>query len=171
MITAGLDTISKNIITGGYAYLYREIKKVYSDGGAWGKCLIEEKNALAANYDEAHFNGPYGFRPDHYLSHAGSEIYGPGHYAFGAGPQTCFGSHLASRLLYIVFVRLISAFSIKPSRNYSDWALFNALRYEEGGTSLTTEHQKFKLRFATRKHQILEHWDKEDDECEEGEQF
>jgi Cytochrome P450 len=54
MISAGLDTVPGNVIM-GIAYLssphgqkiqkvaYDEIMKVYPDGDAWEKCLVEEK--------------------------------------------------------------------------------------------------------------------------------
>ncbi|EEQ85241.1 hypothetical protein RJZ56_007172 [Blastomyces dermatitidis] len=56
MVSAGLDTVPGNIIM-GIAYLasdhgqeiqaraYNEIMKVYPNGDAWGKCLVEEKVA------------------------------------------------------------------------------------------------------------------------------
>ena len=56
MVSAGLDTVPGNLIM-GIAYLasqdgervqkkaYEEITKVYSNGDAWEKCLIEEKVA------------------------------------------------------------------------------------------------------------------------------
>lgn len=54
MVSAGLDTVPGNVIM-GIAYLasedgqrvqqkaYEEILKVYPDGDAWEKCLVEEK--------------------------------------------------------------------------------------------------------------------------------
>lgn len=54
MVSAGLDTVPGNLIM-GIAYLasedgqriqkkaYEEIMKVYPDGDAWEKCLVEEK--------------------------------------------------------------------------------------------------------------------------------
>ena len=54
MVSAGLDTVPGNLIM-GIAYLssahgqeiqeraYDEIMKVYPDGDAWEKCLVEEK--------------------------------------------------------------------------------------------------------------------------------
>jgi phenylacetate 2-hydroxylase len=54
MVSAGLDTVPGNLIM-GLAYLssahgqeiqqraYDEIMKVYPDGDAWTKCLLEEK--------------------------------------------------------------------------------------------------------------------------------
>lgn len=54
MVSAGLDTVPGNIIM-GIAYLasdhgqeiqtraYDEVMKVYPDGDAWEKCLVEEK--------------------------------------------------------------------------------------------------------------------------------
>src|ERR1700712_3636885 len=54
MVSAGLDTVPGNLIM-GIAYLscpegqliqkraYDEIMKVYPDGDAWTKCLVEEK--------------------------------------------------------------------------------------------------------------------------------
>lgn len=54
MVSAGLDTVPGNLIM-GIAYLssphgqeiqalaYEEIMKVYPDGDAWERCLVEEK--------------------------------------------------------------------------------------------------------------------------------
>jgi phenylacetate 2-hydroxylase len=54
MVSAGLDTVPGNLIM-GIAYLsspdgqeiqrraYKEIMKVYPNGDAWSKCLVEEK--------------------------------------------------------------------------------------------------------------------------------
>ena len=54
MVSAGLDTVPGNLIM-GIAYLssahgqaiqeraYNEIMKIYPDGDAWEKCIVEEK--------------------------------------------------------------------------------------------------------------------------------
>src|ERR1700710_513615 len=162
MVSAGLDTVPGNLIM-GIAYLtsphgqeiqkraYEEILKVYPDGDAWERCLVEEKvpyvtafvrevlrfftvipiclprtsikdikyedavipagttfymNAYAADYDETHFESPFEFNPDRYLSDESSSFTGTPHYGYGAGSRMCVGSHLANRELYTAFLRL-----------------------------------------------------------------
>ncbi|KAJ5104296.1 hypothetical protein NUU61_001643 [Penicillium alfredii] len=218
MVAAGIDTIPGNLIM-AIAYLasedgqriqkkaYEEIMKVYPDGDAWEKCLVEEKvpyvtaivketlrfwtvipiclprestkdiewngvnipagttffmNAWAADYDEDHFKQADKFIPERYLELG--EGSGTPHYGYGAGSRMCAGSHLANRELYTAFLRLITAFEMRPATNVGDRPILNAIECNAIPTALTTEPKPFKVGFTPRDPQKLEQWIFESDE-------
>ncbi|PYH32224.1 cytochrome P450 [Aspergillus neoniger CBS 115656] len=218
MVSAGLDTVPGNLVM-GIAYLasedgqriqqkaYDEIMKVYPNGEAWEKCLVEEKvpyvsalvretlrfwtvipiclprestkdieyngatipagttffmNAWAADYDEDHFKMPEKFIPERYLDIG--EGSGTPHYGYGAGSRMCAGSHLANRELYTAYIRLITAFTMHPSRDVADRPILDALECNEIPTGLTTEPKPFKVGFTPRDPVKLQQWVVESDE-------
>ncbi|KAJ4003488.1 hypothetical protein NW752_012106 [Fusarium irregulare] len=182
MVSAGLDTVPGNLVM-GIAYLatahgqeiqakaLEEIYKVYPNGEAWEKCLVEEKvpyitalvkeilrfwtNAYAADYDEARFANPYEFNPERYIDD--KEI-GTPHYAYGAGSRMCAGSHLANRELYTAFIRLITAFEIVPPKEKKDMAIMDAIECNAVPTSLTTDPKPFKVGLKARSESRLREW-------------
>lgn len=114
-------------------------------------------NAYAADYDSGHFEDPHSFLPERYLGNT-SNGGGTPHLGYGAGSRMCIGSHLANRELYTAFLRLISAFEIKPSSDRRDWPILDALDCNAFKTSLTTEPKKFKVSFKARHLPQLEQW-------------
>lgn len=70
----------------------------------------------------------------------------------------CVGAHLANRELYTAFVRLISAFEIRPSQALEDRPILDSLECNGAKTSLTTEPKKFKVGFTPRDLAQLKSW-------------
>lgn len=87
-----------------------------------------------------------------------SEGTGTPHYAYGAGSRMCAGSHLANRELYTAFIRLISAFEIRPPRDGGDAPILDALECNASKTGLTLDPRPFKVGFRVRDLAKLEGW-------------
>lgn len=119
-------------------------------------------NAWAADYDEDHFKEADKFIPERYLDL--NEGSGTPHYGYGAGSRMCAGSHLANRELFTAFVRLITAFQMRPSKDTADRPILNAIDCNAIATALTTEPKPFKVGFIPRDPKKLEQWIAESDE-------
>ena len=76
----------------------------------------------------------------------------------------CVGSHLANRELYTAFIRIISAFRIRPGKEEADKPVLDALECNSIPTSLTTEPKRFKVGFEVRDTEKLQQWIKASDE-------
>lgn len=76
----------------------------------------------------------------------------------------CAGSHLANRELYTAFIRLITAFVMKPSKEMADRPILDAIECNAIATALTTEPKPFKVGFVPRDPKKLEQWIAESDE-------
>lgn len=70
----------------------------------------------------------------------------------------CAGSHLANRELYTAFIRLITAFTIHPSKDPADRPILDALECNAIPTALTTEPKPFKVGFKARDPALLQRW-------------
>jgi phenylacetate 2-hydroxylase len=70
-------------------------------------------NVKSANFDPLHYSEPNVFNPERFLT-AGKSGDGPqaGHYSYGAGRRACIGFHLANRLMYVMFGRMVLAWFI-----------------------------------------------------------
>ncbi|KAJ5786574.1 uncharacterized protein N7503_011786 [Penicillium pulvis] len=119
-------------------------------------------NAYAADYDEDHFKDASKFIPERYLEIG--EGSGTPHYGYGAGSRMCAGSHLANRELFTAFIRLITAFEMKPSKEISDRPVLDCIDCNSIPTALTTEPKPFKVGFVARDPKLLEKWIAESDE-------
>ncbi|KAL9607969.1 MAG: hypothetical protein Q9167_007166 [Letrouitia subvulpina] len=115
-------------------------------------------NVWAANYDDTHFKDPNMFIPERYLSDMKESL---SHCAYGAGSRMCIGSHLANRQLYVMFVRMVTAFEIVPAERKSDWPVLDALDCNSIPTALTTEPKPFKIGLKARDRKLMEQWIKE----------
>lgn len=89
---------------------------------------------------------------------------GTPHYGYGAGSRMCAGSHLANRELFTAFIRLITAFEMKPSKEMSDRPILDCIDCNSIPTALTTEPKPFKVGFVARDPKLLEKWIAESDE-------
>lgn len=105
---------------------------------------------------------PEKFIPERYLDVG--EGSGTPHYGYGAGSRMCAGSHLANRELFTAYVRLITAFTMHPSRDLADRPILDALECNEIPTGLTTEPKPFKVGFTPRDPTKLQQWIAESDE-------
>ncbi|EED18359.1 cytochrome P450, putative [Talaromyces stipitatus ATCC 10500] len=108
----------------------------------WNGAIIPPKtmiliNAQAGNHDVDHF-GPDGnkFNPERWLKSLDppteKETTGLSHLSFGAGSRACSGQFIASRLLYVALVRLLSSYKIvasedsPPNTDYVDYNQFKS---------------------------------------------
>ncbi|MCJ1448123.1 MAG: hypothetical protein MMC23_008637 [Stictis urceolatum] len=121
-------------------------------------------NAWAANYDDTHFKDPKRFEPERYMQDAAGM--GTPHYGYGAGSRMCAGSHLANRELYTAFIRIFSAFEVRPPKRGADEPILDALECNALPTSLTTEPKKFKVGLRVRDREKLREWIRGSDERE-----
>lgn len=112
-------------------------------------------NAYAANYDAERFKFPDRFIPERFLDD--TEV-GTPHYAYGAGSRVCAGSHLASRELYIAYVRLITAFEMFPSDNPDEAPCMDRFDCNATPTSLTLNPKLFKIGLRPRSEDQLRRW-------------
>lgn len=76
----------------------------------------------------------------------------------------CAGSHLANRELYTAFIRLITAFTMHPSKKQEDRPILNAIECNAIATALTTDPKPFKVGFTARDPKMLAQWIAESDE-------
>lgn len=76
----------------------------------------------------------------------------------------CAGSHLANRELYTAFLRLITAFEMRPAQDTADRPILDAIQCNAIPTALTTEPKPFKVHFTPRDPQKLKQWMAESDE-------
>lgn len=76
----------------------------------------------------------------------------------------CAGSHLANRELYTAFLRLITAFEMRPAKKPTDHPILDAIDCNAIPTALTTEPKPFKVGFFPRDPKMLEQWIAESDE-------
>ncbi|KAF4508840.1 hypothetical protein G6O67_005172 [Ophiocordyceps sinensis] len=112
-------------------------------------------NAYAADYDETRFNMPGRFLPERFLDDRET---GTPHYAYGAGSRMCAGSHLANRELYTAYVRLVTAFELRPARDAADAPVMDAIECNGAPTSLTTDPKPFKIGLRPRNEAKLREW-------------
>ncbi|KJZ68217.1 hypothetical protein HIM_12390 [Hirsutella minnesotensis 3608] len=99
---------------------------------------------------------PYQFRPERYLDD-GQET-GTPHFAYGAGSRMCAGSHQTNRELYTAFIRLITAFEMRPGRSAADASVMDAIECKLTPTSLTLDPRPFKIGLRPRNEARLRHW-------------
>lgn len=134
-------------------------RKSIKDITYWGAVIpagtLFYMNALAADYDETHFDEPDKFIPERYL---GDSEVGTPHYAYGAGSRMCAGSHLGNRELYTMFVRLILSFQILPPSNPADQAATDAWNADSCPTALVAVPKDFKCRFLPRDEKKIHYW-------------
>jgi hypothetical protein len=80
-------------------------------------------NTHAIHNDPAHYDEPWSFKPERYLSYplssadyAGiSDPYARDHFSFGVGRRICPGARLAENTLNIALANFLWAFEVKPS--------------------------------------------------------
>ncbi|KAF3768104.1 hypothetical protein M406DRAFT_70202 [Cryphonectria parasitica EP155] len=66
-------------------------------------------NATACNHDEELWEDPHVFRPERWLEKPDAPVF-----TFGLGYRMCAGHLLATRELYLIFMRLLASFTLKP---------------------------------------------------------
>ncbi|KAI0115630.1 3-hydroxyphenylacetate 6 hydroxylase [Nemania sp. FL0031] len=86
------------------------IKKVYHEGVLIPAGSTIYMNAWACNRDPELWSEPTLFRPERWLEKPDAPIF-----TFGLGYRMCAAHLLATRELYLIFMRLLSSFRLEPS--------------------------------------------------------
>ncbi|KAI5790308.1 cytochrome P450 [Geopyxis carbonaria] len=104
-------------------------------------------NARAANFDPAKFHNPDVFDPARFM-HADEKAAGTAmpHYTFGAGTRMCVGFRLATRLMYVMFGRMVLAWKIGAVGE----PVIDPKTYNECETSLVAEPPDFECKLEPR---------------------
>jgi phenylacetate 2-hydroxylase len=125
----------------------------------YGNAVIPAKstlflNAFGANFDDVHFEDPYEFRPERYMTSSSDYP----HFAFGAGIRMCAGKNLAERELYTGIIKIVCAFSIHPPPDVKDMMTCDPMELFKEHNSLMDDPPKFKVRLEPRDITKLEEW-------------
>ncbi|KAK9466679.1 cytochrome P450 [Lipomyces arxii] len=107
-------------------------------------------NAWACNTDPEVWDDPEVFRPERFIDSRGTAIF-----TYGQGSRMCAGYLLGNRELYLLFMRLISAFEIKSDK-YDDKFDTNPLTGISDPSSLVSTPQRYKIFLRPRNPAILE---------------
>lgn len=73
-------------------------------------------------------------------------------FTYGMGYRMCAGSLLANRELYLVFIRTLNSFRIKPTKEKTEW---HPVKGNSDPTSLVAIPKKYKVRFVPKSEKIL----------------
>jgi 3-hydroxyphenylacetate 6-hydroxylase len=97
--------------------------------------------------DNATWTDPEVFRPERWLEQPEAPIF-----TFGVGSRMCVGMQLAYRELYILFLRLLSSYEIKPDGFIEN----HPIRGVANPSSLTTQPKSYKVKFVPRNLRALQ---------------
>ena len=70
----------------------------------------------------------------------------------------CAGVHLANRELYVIFIRLILAFHVRPTQDEKMVPELDTIECNSVPTSMVLQPKPFKVRFVPRNREKLERW-------------
>lgn len=132
----------------------RSIEEIEYNGAKIPCGTLFYMNAFGGDYDQQHFQDPFQFNPERYLT----DVDGTPHFAYGAGSRMCAGAHLANRELFTFFIRLILSFEILPPKDRFNSAQLNAMDANHCHTALVAEPKPFKCRFKPRNKEYLRAW-------------
>lgn len=109
-------------------------------------------NAWACNMDpEVWGDDALSFRPERWLEQPDAPIF-----SYGVGYRMCAGSLLASREMYTIFLRLISAFEIKDAESLGPGKVdTHPVTGVEDQRHLVSAPRKYKVRFVPRDENVL----------------
>lgn len=109
-------------------------------------------NRWAAQKDGTFWSNPGAFKPERFLDENG-ELVGKEHpnrqhlFAFGAGPRSCVGEHIANARLFLWIVAILQRFHLQPVGDKPDVSC-DPEEYKPG---LVLSPPDFKLRFLPRR--------------------
>ncbi|TKA79349.1 3-hydroxyphenylacetate 6-hydroxylase [Cryomyces minteri] len=103
-------------------------------------------NAWACNMDPTVHRDPAVFRPERWLETPDAPLF-----TYGLGYRMCAGSLLANRELYLVFLRMISAFEIVKGSDVD----VDPVRGSADPTSLVTMPKRYEVVFRPRNEALL----------------
>ncbi|KAL8404676.1 hypothetical protein RB594_009511 [Gaeumannomyces avenae] len=91
------------------------IREVVHEGVVMPKGTVFFLNAWACNMDPNLWPDPEVFRPERWLEQPDAPLF-----TYGVGYRMCAGSLLANRELYLLYMRLIASFTLKPATSGSN---------------------------------------------------
>lgn len=103
-------------------------------------------NAWACNMDPTVWSDPDVFRPERWLEHPDAPLF-----TYGLGYRMCAGSLLANREQYLIWMRLLNAFTIERA----DDVVTHPVRGVEDPTQLVSVPHRYKVRFVPRHEHAL----------------
>ncbi|KAL5333648.1 cytochrome P450 [Aspergillus crustosus] len=92
------------------------IRDIVYQGNMIPKGTVFFLNSWACNMDPEVWSDPEEFRPERWLEHHDAPMF-----TYGMGYRMCAGLLLANRELYLVFIRTLNAFRIKPTGENVEW--------------------------------------------------
>ncbi|KAK9240064.1 cytochrome P450 [Lipomyces kononenkoae] len=119
----------------------------FVDGKLVPKGTVIFLNAWACNMDPDVWPDPEEFRPERFLEKSGGQIF-----TYGQGSRMCAGYMLGNRELYLLFMRIISAFEILEHEPVD----IDPLTGLSDPTSLVSTPKQYKVIFRPRDPDILE---------------
>ncbi|KAJ5212709.1 uncharacterized protein N7498_004355 [Penicillium cinerascens] len=117
------------------------IRDITYQGTVIPKGTVFFLNAWACNMDPDVWTDPDMFRPERWFEQPDAPLF-----TYGMGYRMCAGSLLANRELYLVFMRMLNSFHIKPHDDV-DW---HPVHGNSDPTSLVAIPQKYKVRFVPK---------------------
>ncbi|EXJ83385.1 hypothetical protein A1O1_07007 [Capronia coronata CBS 617.96] len=129
-------------------------KEFVYNGSVIPKGVLIYVNAQAANRDTSVYGGDADqFRPERWLE-TDNNIPPPYHFAFGAGARMCTAVNFSNRMLYAIFLRLIVAFKIEPSKSMS--VNTHYIHYKKDPAAANSVASDFKINLIPRDKETLE---------------
>ncbi|PSR82120.1 cytochrome P450 [Coniella lustricola] len=106
-------------------------------------------NAEACNTDEDVWDDPHVFRPDRWFEKPDANVF-----TFGLGYRMCAGHLLATRELYLIFMRLITSFKLEPYGNTD----FDPAKGGKNPRDLIKAPDNYKVYCVPRNEKALRKW-------------
>ncbi|KAL8377144.1 hypothetical protein RB595_008021 [Gaeumannomyces hyphopodioides] len=127
------------------------IKDVVHEGVVIPKGTVFFLNAWACNMDPDVWSDPEVFRPERWLEQPDAPLF-----TYGMGYRMCAGSLLANRELYLLYMRLIASFTLKPATSSRSDLDCHPILGNSDPTSLTAMPRPSQVFFVPRDRKCLE---------------
>ncbi|EXJ57878.1 3-hydroxyphenylacetate 6-hydroxylase [Cladophialophora psammophila CBS 110553] len=125
----------------------RSIADFTYEGKLVPKGTILFLNAWACNMDPAVWDDPEVFRPERWREQPDAPLF-----TFGVGHRMCIGTQLAYRELYLLFLRLLNSYEIRPQGPIES----HPIRGVANRNSLVMLPKSYKVRFIPRNENALQ---------------
>ncbi|KAL4954560.1 cytochrome P450 [Aspergillus filifer] len=123
------------------------IKDITYEGKLIPKGTVFFLNSWACNMDPDVWSDPEEFRPERWFEQPDAPMF-----TYGMGYRMCAGSLLANRELYLVFMRTLNSFRIKPTGERVEW---HPVKGNSDPTSLVAIPKKYEVRFIPKNEVVL----------------